>query len=51
MSHDLRGQCRPSLDWGGVGGGAQPGGAHRGLGDLNGEKSNNCIRPEGGRAF
>lgn len=22
-----------------------------GLGDLNGEKSNNCIRPEGGRAF
>lgn len=23
----------------------------QGLGDLNGEKSNNCIRPEGGRAF
>lgn len=22
-----------------------------GLGDLNGEKSNNCIGPEGGRAF
>lgn len=33
------------------GGGGQPGGAHQGLGDLNGEKSNNCIRPEGGRAF
>lgn len=42
MLHDLRGQS-------GQGDTARRG--TLGLGDLNGEKSNNCIRPEGGRPF